>query len=292
MDKTMRLYALVFGLSLLVGVWGCSSNSADDNTLTGPQGYDKGNGLSYALQANFFSSIDSVQVDALYGRPQQIEGKLPVVILIHAFGRNYGLDWFQVGTLSFEDFLLDQGYIVLAINLRGHGNTLLPDNRQSYQLEDLENSYLDVQAALIWLRGQPEVDISRVAVVGAGFGGNVAYVSMGSFPQQIKTAVVLSPGFWDTDNNSIAIGAGLDPFAPHSTLFVVGENNLFRTPEGAQLSSVAVASDLHASTQDPKELRILPGEAAFGVDLLCDPAAPGCNSGARGLLLNWLRDHL
>ena len=294
MDKTMRDFALVFGLFLLLGVWSCGDSEDQADFLIGPDSekHETGNGISFSLRPQSFPSIDSVMVDAIYGRPDQGEG-LPVVILVHDFRSDYMQDWFQIGTLSFDDLLLEQGYVVLAINLRGHGNTPLPDNRQSYQLEDLENSYLDVQAALTWLRRRSEVDISRVAVVGTGFGGNVAYVSMGSFPQQIKTAVVLSPGFWDAgDNNkSIAVGEGLTPFEPHSTLFVVGERNLIPTANDT-LSMVQVASDLHAATDEPKELRILPGEAAFGVGLLCDPAAPQCNSNARELLLNWLREHL
>ena len=297
MDKTMRDFALVFSLFLLSGVWGCSASEDQEDFLIGPdpEKYETGSGISFSLRPLSFPSIDSVMVGAIFGRPDQgpPEG-LPVVILVHDFSRDYLQDWFQIGTLSFEDLLLEQGYIVLAINLRGHGNTPLPDNRQSYQLEDLENSYLDVQAALTWLRRRSEVDISRVAVVGTGFGGNVAYVSMGSFPQQIKTAVVLSPGFWDAgDNNkSIAVGEGLTPFEPHSTLFVVGERNFIPTANDT-LSMVQVASDLHAVTDDPKELRILPGETASGVELLCDPeASPQCNSNARELLLNWLEEHL
>ena len=57
------------------------------------------------------------------------------------------------------------------------------------QLVDLENSFLDVHAALTWLQSQDGVDANRVAVVGSGSGGNIAYVSLGVFPEQIKTGI-------------------------------------------------------------------------------------------------------
>ena len=294
MARFVRNFILVFNLLLLAGFRGCSTGEDREDFLTGPDPdkYGKGSGISFSMAPHFFPSIDSVMVGAMYGRPDQGQG-LPVVILVHDFSRDYVQDWFQMGTLSFEDLLLEKGYIVLAINLRGHGNTPLPGNRQSYQLEDLENSYLDVQAALTWLGSRAEIDRSRVAVVGTGFGGNVAYMSMGRFPQQIKTAVVLSPGFWDISNNnkSVAVGDGLTPFEPHSTLFVVGERNLIPTANDT-LSMVQVAKDLHAATEEPKELKILSGEVAFGVGLLCEPTSPQCNSNARELLLDWLSLHL
>ena len=84
--------------------------------------------------------------------------------------------------------LLERGYAVLAIDMRGHGQTPLPDDRQVFELVDLELSFFDVHAALVWLPSQSQVDVSRIAVVGTGSGGNVAYVSSGIFPELIKPA--------------------------------------------------------------------------------------------------------
>jgi pimeloyl-ACP methyl ester carboxylesterase len=273
-------------------MWGCSED--EKTTVVGPQGYEEGGGNVFSVEEFSFPSADLLQVGVIYGRPQEVDvdQRFPVVILVHAFARDYLRDWFQATTF-FEDLLLEQGYLVLAINLRGHGNTSLPDDREILTIEDIENSYLDVQAALIWLGEQPEVDASRVAVVGAGFGANVAYVSIGRFPQQIRAAVALSPGFWNpnNDNQSIGIGAGLEPFAPHSMLFVAGEND-FAVSAGDTLSSAKVASELHQTTSEPKELKILEGKATFGTGFLCDPEDPQCDPEIRNLLLDWLRDHL
>ena len=101
--------------------------------------------------------------------------------------------------------------------------------------KDVEESFLDVGAALTWLRSQRKtVDAARVAVVGTGVGGNVAYVSMGVFPRQIKTAVCLSPGAWAFSDQivPIVIGEGLTNFNPHSILFMVGDQDVLTLTDG------------------------------------------------------------
>ena len=88
---------------------------------------------------------------------------------------------------------------------------MLPDDgRESpfLTLEDLDDFHLDVRAALTWLRNEPSVDISRVAVVGAGVGGNVAYVSIGAFPDDLRAGVAVSPGLWDTLLQPLVVGLG------------------------------------------------------------------------------------
>ena len=144
MDKFLRLGPL-FSV-LLAGLWGCGDKH-DDGTITAPEGFDVEEGLTYPIEVISFSSIDSVQVSSIFGRPQQqIESARPVVILVHDFTLN-NQEWFT-DPIFVE--LLKRDYLTLAIDLRGHGGTPLPDDRQLYELTDLDNSYLDVQAALIW----------------------------------------------------------------------------------------------------------------------------------------------
>ena len=149
----------------------------------------------------------------------------------------------------------------------------------------MENSYLDVHAALTWLRGQPTVDANRVAVVGNGGGANVAFVSIGAFPQEIKTAVALSPGLWDRDQQPIGIGARLEPFVPQSILFLVGADDAVVTQDGSELSYARFASDLAAATTDPKRLTVFQATTRHGLELLDSPEAVD-------LLLTWLDSHL
>ena len=229
-----------------------------------------------------FPSNDGIEVSGLFGTAQDGES-LPVIILLHDLGGSK-FDWLNnTGTYV---ALLERGYSVLAIDMRGHGDTPLPDDRQVLELMDLELSYRDVQAALVWLPSQSEIDVSRIAVVGSGSGGNVAYVSSGFFPEQIKTSVSLSPGLWGSPSlEPLVIGAGLEPFAPRSILFMVGDQDQIDTGD-VILSYVEFARNLEAQTAEPKELRIFPDSADHGFELLDNIAE------AQDLFFLWLEEHL
>lgn len=283
MKKTLRWCAA--GLLLLLGSWGCGEDQKD-NQIAGPD-FRPGPGRAYQIQQVSFPSADGVQISALMSDPQgalQTGQRLPVIILVHdLFGSKE--EW-----VFFLEELLQRQYLTLAIDLRGHGQTPLPDdNRESpdLSLEDLDKSYLDVQGALKWLETQPQADISRVALVGNGMGGNVAYVSMGVFPAQIQAAVVLSPGLWDSRTlEPVVVGAGLRPFAPHSILYLVGADDIIPLDDTGQLEFARFSNTLADSTGAPKTVKIFSNSSDHGLDLLHNKPE------AVQLLLAWLESYL
>ena len=265
---------------LAIGVVGCS-DSEEELQIVGPE-LPKGPGRAYPISAVSFSSIDSVEVSALFGTAQADE-LLPVVILLHDLGGNKS-DWLNdTGTYV---ALLERGYAVLAIDMRGHGQTPLPDARRVLELIDLELSFFDVHAALVWLQSQSKVDVSRIAVVGTGSGGNVAYVSSGRMPELIKTGVSLSPGLWGAASlEPLVIGAGLEPFAPRSMLFMVGDQDQIQAGD-VILSYAEFARSLEAQTAEPKDVRVFPDSADHGFALLDNVAE------AQDLFFLWLEENL
>ena len=266
---------------LAVGIVGCS-DSEEELQIVGPD-LPEGPGRVYPISAVSFTSIDSVEVSALFGTAQDGES-LPVVILLHDLGGNKS-DWLtSTGTYV---ALLDRGYAVLAIDMRGHGETPLPDDRQVLELIDLELSFLDVHAALIWLQSQSEIDISRIAVVGSGSGGNVAYVCLGVFPELIKTGVSLSPGLWGASSlERLVIGTGLESFGPRSMLFMVGDQDQIIVSDDRTLSYKDFASFLEEQTAEPKDLRVFTDSADHGYALLDNVPE------ALDLLFLWLEENL
>ncbi|MCY3789980.1 MAG: alpha/beta fold hydrolase [Gemmatimonadetes bacterium] len=262
-----------------VGVVGCS-DSEEELQIVGP-GLPEGSGRVYPISAVRFSSNDGVEVSALFGTPEA--DSLPVVILLHDLGGSKS-DW-----LSATDTyaaLLERGYAVLAIDMRGHGETPLPDDRQVLELIDLELSVLDVHAALVWLQSQAKIDASRIAVVGSGSGGNVAYVSLGSFPELIKTGISLSPGLWGAASlEPLVIGTGFEPFAPRSMLFMVGDQDQVQAGD-VILSYVDFARSLEKQTAEPKELRVFTDSADHGWALLNNVPE------AQDLFFLWLEENL
>lgn len=259
---------------------GCAGDD-DRPAITGPD-FPTGEGRLYSVQEITFDTVDEIPVSASYVRAS--EEIRPVVILIHDLGDNLGgLEWILA-----ERFpaILDEGYHALAIDLRGHGETPLPnDGRPAGQLTyaDLEDMHLEVGAAITWLRGQPTVDKARIGVIGVGLGANVAFVSMGAFAEDLRVGVALSPGFWGTDLEPVVIGAGIDPFAPHSILYLVGDQDFLLFGETVfNLSEWASVMD--AATRDSR-LHVLEGVSDHGLDLLNTP-------GIMQQIRDWLREHL
>ena len=297
-------------LLLLPFVFACGDG--DKGVDSGTTEYPEGRGGFYVVADTLIGKgYADVPVGTIYSHPREMGEDLPALILIHDFTRT-NQDW--LSTTFFID-LLEAGYIIAAINLRGHGDTPLPDGRGTFvemaamaELEraepDLENSYLDVQTTLDWLEEQPGVDAERIGVIGAGLGANVAYVAKGVFPTRIRTAVALSPVSWKSRRDTsitLAVGEGLPSFTPQNTLFIVGEIPLVVFPNIKVTSTVAFTQELAEQTAEPKEVdtvAILCDPASpdcnpvYGIGFFCDPAEDDCNSGPRDGLLKWLEDNL
>jgi dienelactone hydrolase len=235
--------------------------------------------VSFPLERVHFLSNDNILIRGIFAHPDKAQ-KRPVIIILHDLGGKKTDAWNFGGNLVTE--LIDKEYAVLAIDLRGHGNTPLPDDREVLELVDLENSFLDVHAALTWLQSQDGADANRVAVIGNGSGGNVAYVSLGVFPEQIKTGIILSPGLWEVGSlTPLVVGDGINPFEPQSMLYMVGDKDQIQGPD-TTLSYVDFARNLEALTDVPKDLQIFQNSTDHGFELLNNVPE------ALDLLLVWL----
>ncbi len=251
------LFSLVFWLAA-----GCATQE-DDITIEAPE-FPTGPGIAYPVKDVTFTTVDNVEVSARYSHPD-VPGPNPVVILVHDIGELSafigGLEWLFAGLF---ERLLEEGYSPLAIDLRGHGNTPYPDDGRTEQIllvSDLDHFHLDVRAALNWLKSEPSADIARVAIVGAGVGGNVAFVSMGAFPDDLQAGVALSPGIFDYfTGKPFAVGEEVEDFSPHSMMFIVAENDIRQITDDGFLIYPDYASDLKNSTDDPTDLKLVPDE--------------------------------
>ena len=265
----------------VVALAGCSGSDEGGVRITGPE-VSRGPGRVYPINEVTFLSNDGVPISALFGASVSAQ-RIPTVILLHDLGGDKQ-EWLSTTDLFIE--LLERGYAVVAVDMRGHGQTPLPDDRQVLLIEDLENSVLDVFATLNWLLGQRAVDPNRIAVIGDGSGGNVAFVSSGIFTEQIKTSVSLSPGLWEASSLSpLVIGRGISSFAPRSILYLVGAMDQLEGTE-IVLNYADFARNLEAVTAQPTSLRIFQNSAAHGIDLINEVPE------AKDLLFLWLENNL
>ena len=105
--------------------------------------------------------------------------KAPVVLLLHQFEGDRG-QWDPI----IPD-LTGHNYNVLAIDLRGFGNT--------GGTADWKLAVTDGLALMGWLRNQSSVDPDRVAVIGASIGADLA-LKVCAADTDCHTAIALSPG--------------------------------------------------------------------------------------------------
>lgn len=108
------------------------------------------------------------------------EGDFPAVLLLHQL---YTTRRSWRGVIP---SLLDQGYRVLAVDLRGYGASRGAINWRAAQD--------DTQAWLAWLRAQPGVQGNQVFIMGSSMGANLALVGCAQ-AEACAGAVALSPGW-------------------------------------------------------------------------------------------------
>ncbi len=92
----------------------------------------------------------------------------PAVVLVHDWGHDRTV-WSE-----FAAELNARGIAAIAIDLRGHGESLSAGDLESLSDEDVSAFPNDVRAAIRFLREREDIDGVRVAVIGAGLGANVA----------------------------------------------------------------------------------------------------------------------
>ena len=120
---------------------------------------------------------------------------VPGIILIHSFGKTRE-EW-----AAFVPMLQRAGFAVLALDLRGHGESnrrLTGQGPQSvdyhnFAPRDFQDMLLDIDIAFNWLTAQSGVDRNRIAIVGAGLGANVA-LRYAAFNEDVAAFLLLSPG--------------------------------------------------------------------------------------------------
>lgn len=119
--------------------------------------------------------------------PQNASSKLPVLINIH--GGPEGQSRASFAAIG-QYWANELGIAVLIPNVRGssgYGKTYLKLDNGMLR----ENSVKDIGALLDWIATQPNLDASRVAVIGGSYGGYVSLASMTLYNEKLKCGVDL-----------------------------------------------------------------------------------------------------
>lgn len=143
-------------------------------------------------------AADGFEIKAMY-YPVTPGKKSACIILLHMLcGRKENWD-------VLAPALAKEGYFVLAIDLRGHGDSTAAGKTDIAKLDfskpaEQEKAKaicakmaLDAAAAEKFLKGIKEIDSKRIAIIGASIGANVA-LNYAASSHSVKNLVLLSPG--------------------------------------------------------------------------------------------------
>jgi pimeloyl-ACP methyl ester carboxylesterase len=107
------------------------------------------------------------------------------ILLLHGLGDH------RAAWTEYARVLQNEGYNVLAIDMRGHGESTKKGNEtrtwQRFSVQDFKSMTKDIAAAQIYLKGE------NISVIGASIGANIA-LNYAAQSSKISALVLLSPG--------------------------------------------------------------------------------------------------
>lgn len=205
-----------------------------------------------------FTASDGLEIKGTYSTPGG-SAPFPAVILLHMLGSNRQI-WVQTGL---TDALRLQGYAVLTIDMRGHGETS-GSNDWVLAREDLAMIYDQFVQF-------PEVDEEKTAVIGASVGSNMA-LALGVDKTAVQTTILLSPGL---DYVGVTTDDLIDAYGNRPLLIVASQEDSYSADSSQTLADSATSATLQ-----------LYDGAGHGTTMLTrEPALSE-------LILDWLNTHL
>lgn len=141
----------------------------------------------------YYDSFDSVnskprQIPSLIYKPKNSNGKkFPVLISIHGGPESQSTPTFSA---NYQFYVNDLEIAVLVPNVRGstgYGKTYTQLDNGFLRM----NSVKDIEYLLNWIATQPDLDTSRVAVMGGSYGGGMVLMCMTELGDRLRCGVDL-----------------------------------------------------------------------------------------------------
>ena len=201
---------------------------------------------------------DGLEVVGTLYKPAQSGARLPGVLLLHMLGSD---------RTAWEEFafrLALEGYVALAVDMRGHGDT--GGDR------DFNKAAQDLLQVWEYFSKRPEIDGDSTAVVGASIGANMALVTAAKKPA-IDTVVLLSPGLVYRE---VSTEDAIVEFGDRPLMIVAGEEDTYSAQSSQKLKQLSAGE---------AKLRLYTG-ASHGTDLLTSQPE------LAGEIIAWLDSHM
>ncbi|MEP1079418.1 lysophospholipase [Leptolyngbya sp. PL-A3] len=190
-------------------------------------------GITTARAGLEVRSLQQEDVPLLYLAPQQAKA-VPGVLIAHGFAGSKQL------MLSYAHVLAHAGYAVMLWDFDGHGA-----NEARLQRYELQQN-LDV--ALQALLQQPEVDPTRLALLGHSMGSGIAMMASIRAPDRFAATVAVSP-----------TGASVTPQAPRNLQLQAGSGEGGFVANAQRLLAQAGGENQNFAMGQAREFVIIPG---------------------------------
>ncbi len=154
------------------------------------------------------TTSEGVQLDGWMIRPADFDASKQYPVIMHQYsgpGSQQVVYSWSVGSQgqggAFDEYLAQQGYIVVCVDGRGTGGRGADFEKCTYQRLGLLEAKDQVETAL-WLAKQPYVDANRIGIWGWSYGGFTTLMSMSEGRAVFAAGVAIAPPtdfrFYDT----------------------------------------------------------------------------------------------
>lgn len=133
-----------------------------------------------------YNSFDGVEIPAIYYQPKQATKESPVPALVWVHGGPGGQSRQRYS--STIQYLVNQGYAILAVNNRGssgYGKTFYKMDDQNHGDKDLK----DCIAGKDWLAKQANINPEKIGIIGGSYGGYMTMAALTYAPEEFNVGV-------------------------------------------------------------------------------------------------------
>jgi pimeloyl-ACP methyl ester carboxylesterase len=160
-----------------------------------------------------FKAFDLAELHGSFEMPVGVPAPIPAVLLLHGYGEDRSV-W-----KDFSKQLLEHGFAVMTLDLRGHGesrtkNGLAIQASPAWRTNSREFP-LDLDPALDWLKTRTRIDGRKIIVIGSDVGANLALIASGKYVE-VRTVVAVNPKL----EESLSLAGSAHDFQPRSSLII------------------------------------------------------------------------
>jgi alpha-beta hydrolase superfamily lysophospholipase len=213
-----------------------------------------------------FTTPDGVDIAGLYRAAAKPRG---VVLLVHMMPAT------KESWDGFAERLAERGWSSLAIDLRGHGESVRQVRRhldyRDFKDEEHRSSTLDLETSALWIRAETGFGFDRLRLAGASIGANLA-LDFAAQHGEVERVLALSPGL---NYHSLTPEIGFSAYRPGQCLMLAAsEEDAYAYSSALELariptSAVVSVKKLHAAGHGTAMLERDPALMDEVADWLC-----------------------